>query len=214
MDPTPIPSPNYLILPFGQCVRYWTEKDFFIFMSGIGQKGPSSQAYPSTISARQFVDGSLRIPERGHMNNGAHVLVMSRDQSLLQTRQLILGAFFQVEAAGRVQEAAAIIASQNFDLIVLCHSLSADECSQVAAMAHHQVPPPKILTLSAAGNSCMNDDAEHTMALESGPYALLKKAAEMLGVDLKDKVKKKLEPVPISAPAGREEPVTANSART
>lgn len=183
-------------------------------MSGIGQKGPSSQAYPSTISARQFVDGSLRIPERGHMNNGAHVLVMSRDQSLLQTRQLILGAFFQVEAAGRVQEAAAIIASQNFDLIVLCHSLSADECSQVAAMAHHQVPPPKILTLSAAGNSCMNDDAEHTMALESGPYALLKKAAEMLGVDLKDKVKKKLEPVPISAPAGREEPVTANSART
>ena len=41
------------------------------------------------------------------MNNGAHILVISRDQMLLQTRTLILGAYFQAEPAGRLSEAEA-----------------------------------------------------------------------------------------------------------
>ena len=61
------------------------------------------------------------------MNNGAHVLVVSRDQMLLQTRALILGAYFQVESAGRVSEAEAAMAKSPFDLIVLCYSLSDGE---------------------------------------------------------------------------------------
>jgi hypothetical protein len=54
------------------------------------------------------------------MNQGARVLVISRDPMRLQTRELILGAFFQVNGAGRIQEAEELIATYAFDLIVLC----------------------------------------------------------------------------------------------
>jgi hypothetical protein len=118
------------------------------------------------------------------MNNGAHVLVVSRDQMLLQTRTLILGAFFQVEAAGRVTEAEAAMAKCGFELIVLCYSLSDDECRKVIELSHRQNPRPKILTLSPSRSQHREGgDAEYSV--DKGPYELLKKTAELLGQPLK-----------------------------
>jgi DNA-binding response OmpR family regulator len=121
------------------------------------------------------------------MNSGARVLVVSRDQMLLQTRQLILGAYFQVEGAGRIQEAEALIARYRFDLIVLCASLSDNECQRVADVVADLNPRPKILTLSSGGGSLMHPESDQTLVTEAGPYHLLKKSAELLGVDLKNK---------------------------
>ena len=56
------------------------------------------------------------------------VLVASRDPMLLQTRQLILGAFFEVHGAGRVREAEALMARFSFDLIILCSTLGDSDC--------------------------------------------------------------------------------------
>ncbi len=121
------------------------------------------------------------------MNHGAHVLVISRDQMLLQTRQLILGTYFQVQTAGRVVEAEALMGKCTFDLVVLCYSLSDDECHQLAALVARQIPPPKILALRVPGNGCVSTIADQMLLVEEGPYALLKKSAEMLGFDLKGK---------------------------
>lgn len=119
------------------------------------------------------------------MNHSAQVLVVSRDEMLLQTRQLILGAFFQVNGAGRIQEAEAWIAKRAFDLIVLCYSLSPSECARVVELVEGQSPRPKILTLTAAGTPPSNVGADAELMVEAGPYGLLKKTAEILGVDLK-----------------------------
>ena len=43
------------------------------------------------------------------MNSHARVLIVSRDEMLLRTREMILGAFFQVERAGRFIEAKALL---------------------------------------------------------------------------------------------------------
>jgi DNA-binding response OmpR family regulator len=86
------------------------------------------------------------------MNNGAHVLVVSRDQMLLQTRVLILGTYFQVAAAGRVPEAEAALGKQAFDLVVLCYSLSDDEYRKMLDLCLSQDRPPKVLTLRAGNN--------------------------------------------------------------
>ncbi|HEY1901832.1 MAG TPA: hypothetical protein VGG56_05345 [Terracidiphilus sp.] len=118
------------------------------------------------------------------MNNGAHVLVVSRDLMLLQTRALILGAYFQVEAAGRVAEAEAAMAKVAFDLVVLCYSLSDDEYGKLIDACDRQNPRPKILTLKAvAGRLRHGGDGEYTV--EHGPYELLKRTAEMVGFPLK-----------------------------
>jgi CheY-like chemotaxis protein len=119
------------------------------------------------------------------MNNGAHVLVVSRDQMLLQTRALMLGTYFQVEAAGRVPEAEAATRKQAFDLVVLCYSLSDDEYRKMLDLCRSQDPQPRILTLHAPINGRPRNGGDGEFAIEHGPYELLKKTAEMVGFPLK-----------------------------
>jgi hypothetical protein len=119
------------------------------------------------------------------MNNGAHVLLVSRDQMLLQTRSLILGAYFQVESAGRVPEAEAAMAKTPFELVVLCYSLSDDEYRKLIELCRCQLPQPRILTLHAASNGRPRPCGDGEYTIDQGPYELLKKTAEVLGFPLK-----------------------------
>jgi DNA-binding NtrC family response regulator len=119
------------------------------------------------------------------MATNARVLVVSRDQMLLQTRKLILGAFFEVEAAGRVPEAESMMAGRTFDLIVLCYSLADDEYEKMVALAKRQNPRPRILTLSSSADHDSRVIADQGFMVENGPYALLKKSSEMLGFRVK-----------------------------
>ena len=52
-----------------------------------------------------------------------------------------------------------------------------------------QDPPPKILMLSGVGSKPASSVSDRALMAEAGPYYLLKKSAEMLGVDLKAKAK-------------------------
>lgn len=121
------------------------------------------------------------------MSSTASVLVVSRDQRLLQSRQLILGAFFQVDGAGRIQEAERLLCKRNFDLIVLCYSLSDFDLEQMAGILDQQDPQPKVLTLKAAHSKVVPSPTDRMHMLEAGPYHLLKRSAEILGIELKSK---------------------------
>jgi DNA-binding response OmpR family regulator len=123
------------------------------------------------------------------MNSHARVLVVSRDEMLLRSRQLILGAFFLVEGAGRFTEARAMLNSKSFDLIVLCHSLTSTECEQLAMLARKQVPRPQVLAMSASSRASINPWADKQLGVDAGPYGLVKKCAEMLGFVLKSKAR-------------------------
>ncbi len=121
------------------------------------------------------------------MDPSLRVLLISRDQMLLQTRQLVLGAFFEVDRAGRIREAETLLASRRFDLVVLCYSLAGDEREHLLALIKSQEPQPKILVLSAAGDYITPPPSDYAWMVEAGPYYLLKRSAELLGVDLKAK---------------------------
>jgi|ERR1700722_8465518 DNA-binding response OmpR family regulator len=123
------------------------------------------------------------------MNSHARVLVVSRDEMLLRTREMILGAFFIVRVAGRFSEAIALIQSGRFDLIVVCHSLTSDECEALADLAHGQTQRPLILAMSASSRADTKPWADKQLGVDAGPYALVKKCAEMLGYVLKSKAK-------------------------
>jgi DNA-binding response OmpR family regulator len=119
------------------------------------------------------------------MNHGPHVLIVSRDQMLLQSRALILGTYFQVEAAGRVPEAESAMAKISFDLVVLCSSLPDDEYLKMMDICRRQAPQPKILVSHADAGAYrrVRGDGAHTV--DGGPYELLKKSAELIGYPLK-----------------------------
>jgi DNA-binding response OmpR family regulator len=124
------------------------------------------------------------------MNSKARVLVVSRDDMLLRTREMILGGFFDVRGAGRFSEAKALISTSPFDLIVLCHSLQENECEQLAQLAHSQVARVMVLVMNAATNRASERSwADKQLGVDVGPYGLLKTCASMLGLVLKSKAK-------------------------
>lgn len=116
-----------------------------------------------------------------------HVLVVSRDPMLLQTRQLILGAFFEVHCASRIAEVEALMSRFSFDLVVLCYTLPAAERRGVMRLVADLKRPPKFLLMTPIGAIPEDASPGEAMMTEAGPYYLLKKLAEMLGVDLKMK---------------------------
>jgi DNA-binding response OmpR family regulator len=121
------------------------------------------------------------------MNTHSQILVVSRDQMLLQTRRLILGTYFDVEAAGRISEAGSILAKRDFDLIVLCDTLSDAECQQIAQMVREQRPQPTLLSILGPGNRGHEREVGRTLELAGGPLQLLKECADALGTDLRGK---------------------------
>jgi DNA-binding NtrC family response regulator len=123
------------------------------------------------------------------MNSHARVLVVSRDEMLLRTREMILGAFFAVRGAGRFSEARTLLTNHRFDLIVLCHSLTNDECERLAMIAHEQNPRCQILGMTATSRAGMKTWADKQLGVDAGPYGLLKKCAEMVGFVLKSKAR-------------------------
>lgn len=118
------------------------------------------------------------------MHTHAQILVVSRDRMLLQTRRLILGTYFEVEAAGRVSEAGSILSKQDFDLIVLCDTLSTAECSQIAEMVREQNPRPTLLSLHGPGNKNLEQLVGRRLENGRGPLQLLRECAQVLGFQL------------------------------
>jgi hypothetical protein len=115
----------------------------------------------------------------------SEVLVFSRDHLLLETRRLILGAFFQTRGADRIEDAEALLAMHRFDLVILCSTLSDQECERVLELVEYQKPRSQILIMGAPGCDPPRCAADHVLMMGSGPYQLLKRSAEILGVDLK-----------------------------
>jgi DNA-binding response OmpR family regulator len=122
------------------------------------------------------------------MNSNFRILIVSLDEMLLRTRELILGGFFFVEGAGRISEARSLIENHAFNLIVLCHSLTDDECAELAQLAKSRNPSIRILALSPQGSD-FKPWASKQIGVDRGPYALLNECAALLGVRLKSKAR-------------------------
>ncbi len=119
--------------------------------------------------------------------NHSQILVVSRDQMLLQTRRLILGTYFDVQGAGRMSEAGSILSKREFDVIVLCDTLSNDECQQIAKMVHDQKPLPTLLSLLGPCADDKDRTVGRKLTLRGGPLDLVRECANLLGCDLHSK---------------------------
>lgn len=126
------------------------------------------------------------------MHEHSQILVVSRDRMLLQTRKLILGTYFNVESAGRMSEAGSILSKQEFDLIVLCDTLSNDERRQIADMVQEQKPKPTLLSLLGPGTKDVKPAVGRELSCIGGPLQLLKECAEVLGLDLRASNKQRM----------------------
>ncbi len=123
------------------------------------------------------------------MNNHSQILVVGRDQMLLQTRRLILGTYFEVEAAGRVSEAGSILSKKDFELIILCDTLSEGDRKQIVEFVRDKKPHPQFFSLIGPGNHGVDPAVGRALACPGGPLQLLRECADALGFNLRTKHK-------------------------
>ena len=137
------------------------------------------------------------------MDQQKRILLVSRDVMVLQTRKLMLGAYFDVSTACRVVEAKKFLAEHSFDLIVFCYTLTNDDCNAILNAAYLHSRDAKILTLTLTGYvSRLTPPASSFLPAEEGPFILLKKSAEMLGFEFKSKGRmvRSAPPQPVANP--------------
>jgi len=77
------------------------------------------------------------------MDGQKRILLVSRNLMVLQTRKLMLGAYFEVSAAGRVVEATKLLAERSFALIVLCYTLTGDDCEKILDAVRRTLATPR-----------------------------------------------------------------------
>jgi hypothetical protein len=118
------------------------------------------------------------------------VLIVSRDEMLLRTRELIIGAYFHATGVGRPSEAKAQLQAVHFDLLVVCHSLRSEEGEVLADLAHHQEPPAKVLALAPRTEGGERKPWAHDqIGVDAGSFGLLMKSADMVNFKIKNKAK-------------------------
>jgi DNA-binding response OmpR family regulator len=113
------------------------------------------------------------------------ILAISQDERLLSTRAKVLRRANAEVIEARADEAKRILNARQFDLVVLCHSLTVEETLEIASLAHRQtiaIPILKVVsnTESASEWTFIVPDA----VASCDPRVLVEKVAELLNVSL------------------------------
>jgi hypothetical protein len=118
------------------------------------------------------------------INNDERILIVGRDSLIFRLRRLLLGGYFHVDAANRLSEAKLLIAQQKFDLVILCSTLTGEECDQIIAVLHKAECFPNFLFLGRSERH-QPEARCFTLSAEVGVFHLLKGSAELLGFEFK-----------------------------
>jgi hypothetical protein len=111
------------------------------------------------------------------LDTRARILCVGYDEILLQSRKDMLSNFFKAETVLGLKRLPAIC---SFDLIVLCHTLTAEECRYVCDLVRGQSPRPQILALKQAMSPPLGELVDKEFFVGEGPYKLLKTVEKML----------------------------------
>jgi DNA-binding response OmpR family regulator len=111
------------------------------------------------------------------------ILAISKDERLLASRAAVLRRTNAEVVAADASEARNILKTRQFDLVVLCHSLTPAETLEIASLAHQQtiaIPILKVVsnTEFASEWTFLAPDA----VASSDPRVLIDKVAELLNV--------------------------------
>ena len=104
------------------------------------------------------------------------ILLYGRDGHLLETRRLILeSSNFQVRTVSSLLALNETISTHQIDILILCHSLSSEECKRALDVAHVHSPGIKTLVLTAHDSICASLAGEDDNVLDTweGPRVLL-----------------------------------------
>lgn len=115
-----------------------------------GMSGHSRYYYPISSRGNQLI-WNLSCSSFGVLMNKASVnsciLIAGHDDLLLRTRKWMLGKLYPVELGSDVAAVSALAASHSFRLVILCHTVTPEECREMADLLSRRSPGVKFLNL-------------------------------------------------------------------
>jgi CheY-like chemotaxis protein len=111
------------------------------------------------------------------------ILAVSKDEVLLASRAAVLRKTNAEVIEANASEAKNILKAQQFNLVVLCHSLTPAETLEIASLAHQQtIAIPVLKVVSNAGFASEWRFIAPDAVTSCDPKALVEKVAELLDV--------------------------------
>ena len=114
------------------------------------------------------------------MSAPTSILVYGRDPSLLDTRRWVLErAGYRVLTAQALAEAKHLAATEPVKVLLLCHSLSAQDSENALAAADTIRPEMRRLLITANTHVCTARHEDHILSAFDGPQALIAAVQEL-----------------------------------
>jgi len=111
----------------------------------------------------------------------ASVLVFGRDDQLVYTRSLILErAGFRVHTASSIPDLQQLLSEPAMDVMVLCHSLSHQDCDEALLLAHEHWPDIQTIALVTGSSDCGSTFTDSMMQASEGPARLIDTVRNLL----------------------------------
>jgi DNA-binding NtrC family response regulator len=107
------------------------------------------------------------------------VLVFGRDFQLVHTRSLILQrAGYTVWTASTLDEIKGLLPHPAMDVMVLCHTLSTEECDKALEVTHERWPQIQTIALVSGSSGCASEATDAIMNAIDGPAKLIREVSK------------------------------------
>ncbi len=114
------------------------------------------------------------------MRSPATILMFGRDAQLLATRRMVLEmAGYCVLPAASLADFDRLASSNHFDLLILCHTLSREDCGRAVASKLSRRPSARGLTLTAGARGCATL-LDQALDVLDGPAKLVSTVSQLL----------------------------------
>lgn len=108
------------------------------------------------------------------------VLLFGNDSHLLKSRCMVLESVgCTVYMANRLVDVKQILTDHRIGLLLLCHTLTVEECDRAKAVVETFSPETKVLVLAAADFAECAANGDRVVSTGDGPKAMLRTVNEM-----------------------------------
>lgn len=110
------------------------------------------------------------------------ILLYGHDDHLLETRKWVLEPLgFSVRTVGSLPALNETILAHKIDILILCHSLSSEECERALEVAHTHAPEIKAVVLTGNDTTCARGAGPEDSVLDTwdGPKALVETVRQL-----------------------------------
>lgn len=115
------------------------------------------------------------------MSSQTSILIYGRDTRLLETRRWVLErAGYWVSQATELSSLMSLVPLEHVSLLILCHTLSMEECGRALALVQVRWPQVQTVTLIAGDAGCRLTPSSEWVDSREGPKRLVDAIASLI----------------------------------